>query len=70
MSWQCEENSSFLINLDLPYNELGEDKIIKDKCGLVQWDYTQRLEQRIYGNLTGTRNRISRSMMSGRSTKS
>lgn len=28
MSCQCEENSGFLINLDLPYNDCGEDKII------------------------------------------
>lgn len=55
MSCQCEENSGFLINLVLPYNDLGEAKIINDKCGLVQQDYTQRGEQRIYGNLTGNR---------------
>ena len=70
MSWHCEENNDFLINLDLPYNDLGEDKIIKDKCSLVQWDYTQKGEQRLYSNLTGTRNKITKSMMSGRSTMS
>lgn len=29
MFCQCEENSGFLINLDLPYNDLGGDKIIR-----------------------------------------
>jgi len=59
MSCQYEENSGFLINLDLPCNDLGEAKMIIDKCVLFRWDYTQRGEQRIYDYLTGTRTGIS-----------
>lgn len=45
--------------LDLPYNDLGEAKVMNDICVLVQWDYTQRGEQRIYGNLALERRSLS-----------